>query len=512
MSPSRVGLPGSVAEALLDQAPDAVLLVDTTGVIRFANPAVTRLLGYPSDALVGRLIETLVPDRYRDSHSQVRATYEARPAVREMGARVVALAARREDGGEVPVEIRLAPVEVDGLTFTVATVRDVSERRAMVEELKSARLAAERADRAKTRFLATASHDLRQPLQTLQLLAGALLRQVSSGSAAELVNRQLRALDGMAELLNTLLDVSKLESGAVQPVRSSVALPTLFAELGRHFEAAAAARRLRLSVSCAPVAVHTDRVLLRQLLQNLLNNAIKFTPRGGVSLAATESAEGVRITVQDTGIGIPAGELERIFDEYYQVASGSSEQRGFGLGLTIVRQLARILGLTLAVDSAPGSGTAFNVLVPPALCLGPAAVESGVPAGVAVGEASLKPRVLIVEDDGAVRTALELLLSLDGYPVRSAATASAAIAAFRDEGDGIDIVLTDYHLDDGATGLGVLRTLRELAGRDLPAVVLSGDTSPILASLAGLNRVRVLRKPVDAAVLVTTMEELFGGT
>lgn len=510
MGPSPAGLPPALAEAILEQAPDALVLVDGRGLIRFVNPAVTALLGYPAAALLGQAVETLIPERFRSAHTRYRDLYSASPVAREMGARVVALSARTASGEEIPVEIRLAPVVAGGDHYTVAALRDVRDRRQIMDELREARLVAERADRAKTRFLATASHDLRQPLQTLQLLAGALVRQVQDTPAADLVTRQLRALDAMADLLNALLDVSRLESGGVQPILAEVSLRELCTDLGRHFEAAATARGLALAVSCPEVTVRTDRVLLRQLLQNLVSNALKFTREGGVRVTVTDAAGALVITVADSGIGIPPEELGRIFDEYYQVAGVHTEQRGFGLGLTIVRQLARLLGLGLDVESAPGQGTSFRLTLPPELRVATATAATPRAGTVTPASAALKPAVLIVEDDAPVRSALELLLSLEGYPVRAVGTAAAAIATFREFGHDIDIVLTDYHLGEGETGLGVLRQLRELAGRDLPAVVLSGDTSSFVANLAATERVRVLRKPVDPAVLVATMEALFG--
>jgi PAS domain S-box-containing protein len=504
------GLPAGTAEALLGQAPDALLLVDAGGVIRYANPAVWPLLGYAPEDLHGKPIETLVPERYRDIHRRYRTSFTAAPVAREMGARIVALSAQCADGGEIPVEIRLAPLQSGGQRYIVAAVRDVSDRRQMMEELAAARQVAERANAAKTRFLATASHDLRQPLQTLQLLAGALIRQLEGQPAADLVLRQLRALDSMADLLNVLLDVSKLESGGIQPSPTEVSLPELFAELERHFEAAAASRGLGVTATSPPLVVRADRVLLRQLLQNLVSNALKFTREGGVRLEARELPEGVVLTVTDTGIGIAAPDLERIFDEYFQVAGASAGQGGFGLGLTIVRRLASLLQIGLAVESTPGHGTTFRLTLPPeALVTAPAAPVAALGAARAAG-AALKPAVLIVEDDVPVRTALELLLSLEGYPVKSAGTAAEAVATFSKHRDEIDIVLTDYHLDDEETGLSVLRELRAIAGRDLPAVVLSGDTSSIVGNLAAIDRVRVLRKPVDVALLVGAMEALFG--
>jgi PAS domain S-box-containing protein len=514
MPPSPLGLPGGTAESILSQAPDALLLVDPAGVIRYANPAVGPLLGYAPEDLQGRPVEDLVPERFRETHVRYRTLFSAAPVAREMAARVVALSARRADGREIPVEIRLAPLESGDGRYVVAAMRDVSERRRMLEDLQAARQEAERANRAKTRFLVTASHDLRQPLQTLQLLAGALVRQLEGQPAADLVMRQLRAMDSMADLLNVLLDVSKLESGGVRPTLAEVSMADLFMELARHFEAAAASRGLAMTVAAPPLVIRSDRVLLRQLLQNLVSNALKFTREGGVHLAAMHLHGVVVVTVTDTGIGIAAPDLERIFDEYFQVAGAGAGagagQGGFGLGLTIVRRLASLLNIQVAVESAPGQGTTFRLTLPAdALVTSPAA--AGPPSGNSLpAGAALKPAVLIVEDDAPVRAALELLLSLEGYPVQSAGTAADALALFRAHRDEIDIVLTDYHLDNEETGLSVLKQLRTIAGRDLPAVVLSGDTSSIVGNLVAIDRVRVLRKPADVAQLVGAMEALFG--
>jgi PAS domain S-box-containing protein len=510
MPPIHFGLPGGAAEAILSQAPDALLLVDATGVIRYANPAVWPLLGYAPEDLHGKPVEVLVPERFRDTHVRYRTLFTAAPMAREMAARVVALSAQRADGGEIPVEIRLAPLDSGDGRYVVAAIRDVSDRRQMLEDLQAARQEAERANRAKTRFLVTASHDLRQPLQTLQLLAGALVRQLEGQPAADLVMRQLRAMDSMADLLNVLLDVSKLESGGVRPTLAEVSLADLLLELARHFEAAAASRGLGMTVSAPPLVIRSDRVLLRQLLQNLVSNALKFTREGGVRLEAVEVAGRVVVTVTDTGIGIAAADLERIFDEYFQVAGAGAGQGGFGLGLTIVRRLASLINIQLAVESTPGRGTTFRLTLPAdALVAAPA--TAGPTPGVALpAGTALKPAVLIVEDDAPVRTALELLLSLEGYPVQSAGTAADALKVFAAHRDEIDIVLTDYHLDNGETGLSVLKQLRAMAGRDLPAVVLSGDTSSIVGNLAAIDRVRVLRKPADVAQLVAAMETLFG--
>jgi len=505
-----VNLSPSAAEQIVAEAPDALLLVDGSGLVTYANGAVTRLFGYQPEELVGRSVETLVPEHLRDVHRRYRGGFAAAPAAREMGARLVTLSARRRDGSEFPVEIRLAPISRPEGPCVVAAVRDVSDRRQMTEQLREAREVAEAANRTKSRFLATASHDLRQPLQTLQLLNAALARQVLSPAGQDIVDRQERALRSMSELLNTLLDISRLESGTIRPVIVPVPVGEVLTDLRRQFEEIAGARGLALSVDDCGEAVLADRVLFRQMLQNLLTNAFQYTRLGSVKVSVRRGPEQLAIEVADTGVGIPQDELARIFDEYYRVEQAGEGRRGFGLGLTIVRQIGRLLGFNVGVESVVGRGTTFRITIPAAR-LAQATIPPPPPVPARSEPAvALKPAVLVVEDDDAVRGALELVLQVEGYPVLVAATAEAAVALFAREGPNIDLLVTDFHLNGPTNGLQVLDALRQAAGRDLPAVVLSGDTSPVLDSLGDRARVELLRKPVDAGLLVQRLEDLFG--
>jgi two-component system, sensor histidine kinase len=507
----RPGLAPSIALRVVEQAPDALLLVDAAGLIVYANKAVASLFGYGSDELTGRSIECLVPERFRDVHARYRKGFNATPAAREMGARMVALSAVRRDGSEFPTEIRLAPIYESGQLLVVAAVRDISERARITEELRAAQAEADGANQAKSRFLATASHDLRQPLQTLQLLTAALGRQVD-GPATEIIERQQHALQSMAELLNTLLDISKLESGTVKPVLADVSVGELLAEIRQQVEQLATARGLALTITTGNEFLHTDRVLLRQMVQNLLTNALQYTRVGGVGIVTARTATHFTIEVTDTGVGIAPDQIERIFDEYYRVERPGAGRRGSGLGLNIVRQISRLLGYEVQVASELGRGTTFRLLIPADRLVEPVAGAAIVPADryAETSEALLKPAVLIIEDDDAVRGALELILKLDGYPVWVAATAAAAMQLFAREGPNIDLVVTDFHLNGPENGLQLLDSLRATAGRDLPAVVLSGDTSPILRHVGALSRVQLLRKPVEARHLIRTLEQLFG--
>ncbi|MBM4197626.1 MAG: PAS domain S-box protein [Gammaproteobacteria bacterium] len=502
------GLHGQIVE----QAPDALLLVDAAGTVVFANAAVSTLFGYESADLVGQGIEVLVPERSRGVHARLRTGFGAAPATREMGSRLVTLSGRRRDGSEFPAEIRLAPLRHGADQLVLAAVRDVTDRRRISEALAAARAAADSANSAKSRFLATASHDLRQPLQTLQLLGAALERRVTDTGLLDLLARQQAAIAAMGELLNSLLDITRLESGALQPAITIIPLADLLGDLQRQFEAIAASRRLTLAVGATQVCLRTDRVLLRQVLQNLLNNAFKFTREGGVTVAVAATADGIDIAVADTGIGISAADLERVFDEYYRVDAPGIEARGFGLGLTIVRQIARLLGYAVTAASQPGVGTTFTLRIPAAAIADGVGIASPAAFAAPQGSAAAKPALLVVEDDEPVREALALLLGAEGYPVRSAASAADAEALFAEQGGAIDLVVSDFHLEAGRTGAELVATLRAAADRDLPAVILSGDTTSAMEKVRSLPRSTLLRKPVDGARLVEVIEALFGAS
>ncbi len=501
---------GTAAEQIVRQSPDALILVGQDGRIVYVNGAVTALFGYAADELVGRGIEQLVPKRFQAMHERYRQAFMAASVTREMGARVVDLSAVRKDGTEFPTEIRLAPIDVDGVNFVVAAVRDVTDRRRATEELQSARAEADRANRSKSRFLATASHDLRQPLQTLQLLTAALARQVTDPGGAALIQRQQSALDAMADLLNVLLDITKLESGTLQPALEDVVISDVVMDLQRQFQDVATARGLTLTIEPCHDSIRTDRVLFRQMLQNLLNNGLQYTRAGGVRLRTVIDPAHLVIEVADTGIGISKDQQERIFEGYYRIETPGISGRGFGLGLTIVRQICQLLGYDVSIESKEGYGTTFRIAIP--LCH---RTEAGARPAVQVkpdldAPDVPKPAVLIVEDDNAVREALSLLLKIEGYPTFVAESPEAATAIFAREGSRIDFVITDFHLGNTLNGLQLLDELRAAANRDLPAVVLSGQASPLLDELESLSRVVLLRKPVDARRLIQTLETLFG--
>lgn len=496
-----------ITQHLLRFSPDALIVIDERGQIHFANETVTEMFGYPPAALIDRSVDVLVPERFRAKHGKHIGSYVQAPNNREMGARIADLFALRADGTEFPAGIRLAPFRIGEKLFIAAAIRDTSERRLINEELVAAREEAERANRAKSRFLATASHDLRQPLQTIRLLNAALLKIVPQPDVREILQQEGQAIESMTRLLNALLDISRLESGTIEPMMSEVSIAELFAELRSEFESVARARDIEFRVDWPALVISTDRTLFAQLLQNLLGNALKYTDRGAVRLGCTEIGGRVAITIQDTGIGIPADKLERIFDEYYQVDTHGTKRLGVGLGLAIVKEVARLLGFSVRIASELGKGTQAYVQIPERFIV---AAAAPVNPAVAVSSAGLsrKSRLLLVEDNDGVRIATETFLKFEGHETLSAPSVAEAEKLFADLQSG-DIVIADYHLDGHNTGLDLLLGLRARVGHDVPGIILSGDLPSVLRAVKSpVDNCKFLSKPVDIGALVDAIAEL----
>ena len=354
---------------VVEQAPDAIVLVDMTGAIVYANRRVAHLFGIAPANLIGQSIETLIPERFRAKHAGYRQTYAREPRVRPMGDTRLQLAGRRADGSELPVDIHLAPIQSDGQHWTLAVIRDATERYRFVDELQQARRAAEEVARAKGEFLAMAAHDLSQPEQTLEFVISAIERgRMQPSELTELAALASTSLARMRELLKMLIEISRLESGTMNVIEEPIRVADIYDDLARQFGPAAQAKALRfVKQPCAHI-VQTDPALLRGLLANLVSNAIRYTAQGEVGIQCVAGADGgLRLAVRDTGIGIPGDQLQAIFEDFHRLEEGrQSQQDGFGLGLGIVRRLSMLLGFPVTVDSTVGRGSTFGVEIPPA--------------------------------------------------------------------------------------------------------------------------------------------------
>ena len=513
--------PPELARSALDAAPDAMIIIDASGLIRFANRQVFALFGHDHDSIVGKSIESLMPTRFRARHVGHREQYTQTVRVRPMGAGLD-LFALRKDGSEFPVEISLSPIRDGDELLVAAAIRDVTDRIRARQELIAAREAAERAreiadhareiaDRAnqgKSRFLATASHDLRQPLQTLALLNGSLRRLVSEADVLEAIGQQEVAIGAMSRLLNALLDISKLESGAIKPEPTDFTVLSLFEELSHEFAGLAARKGLELRIEPCRDCVHSDPSLVEQILRNLLSNAIKYTDQGHVLLHCVhDQGNLVRIEVLDTGIGIPADQIPLIYDEFYQVGVPTNSTRdGYGLGLSIVQRLVKLLRLGFDVRSEVGKGSVFAVLLPAATGSVPGAIER--PQDEVRRTQQLgRTHILLVEDDRGVRDATRLLLKVEGYRVTAAGSLGEALEAARADAT-IDMLLTDYHLGNGETGIQLITAFREVVGKPVKAVLMTGDTSSAVRDLPLDARVRIASKPIKAEELLALLRSL----
>ncbi len=373
---------------------------------------------------------------------------------------------------------RISPyrTQENGVEGVVITFVDITERRHIADALEAAKRRAETASIAKSRFLAAASHDLRQPLQTLTLLQGLLEMSVTGDRATNLVSRLGETLASMTGMLNTLLDINQIDSGTVHAEPIDFPISDLLERLRDEFAYYAESKGLELRVVRCGLSVHSDPTLLEQMLRNLLSNAMKYTQRGTVLLGCRRRGETVSIEVWDTGIGIADQDFQAIFEEYHQVDNAARERsRGLGLGLSIVQRLGNLLGHRVGVRSRLGKGSVFSIEVPTVAVAGKA--ERPVADGKVEVPQARAGSILVIEDDPEMRDLLALVLTDDGQRVSVAPDGASAIDMVSRGVVRPDLLLADYNLPHGMTGLQCAVKLRQLTRRAIPAIILSGDIS-----------------------------------
>jgi len=414
-------------------------------------------------------------------------------------------AARLPDGGLV-ISIADVSKRVDaeaGLERSNATLEGrVEERTAALlranSELERARRKADAANRDKTRFLAAASHDLLQPLNAARLYTATLLErteQTETGSLAHSIEASLNAVE---EIMSALLDMSRIDSGALKPVAAPFQIRDLMQKVGVEFTPLATEKSIRLSLVDSSAVANADRALVGRIVQNLVSNAIKYTRPGGRVLVGVRRRGGrIRLDVVDSGIGFSREQHQLLFAEFSRLEQGARMAQGLGLGLSIVERLVDVMGLTLDLESVEGKGSRFSLYLPKGKIEKPDMVE-----GERVGEtASLSGlRILCVDNERAILDAMEGLLRGWGCDVRSARSLRDIDRDQLLVGWLPDLVLMDYHLDQ-TSGLDAVEWLRHNVGGHLPAALVTADRTAAVRALAEERGITVVTKPVKPAAL-----------
>ncbi len=393
-------------------------------------------------------------------------------------------------------------IDVTERRKVLVSIDDITDAKAKAGELAAAKQEAERANVAKSRFLAAASHDLRQPLQTMSLLQGMLADDISEPTASNLIKRLEKTIGIMSSLLDNLLNINQLEAGAIEPKLIDFDVGDLLRQLHGEFELQALNSGLALRAVPCHLRVHSDPRLLEQILRNMLSNATKYTNHGKVLLGCRRHGNSLSIEVCDTGTGIPETELSAIFKEFHQLENHAGRQpKGLGLGLAIVQRIADLIKAPISVRSRLGRGSIFAVEVP--LAVGPAPLDLPARSETDVNDRVLERghAVLIVEDDLEVRDTLKLALDSRGYRALTARDGAQALDMIGERGSDLGLIIADYNLP-GPDGIEVVSKIEEAVGRKIPAILLTGDISAAaLREIAGKGHVH-LYKPADGRKLM----------
>ncbi len=366
----------------------------------------------------------------------------------------------------------------------------------LIEQLKEQKEIAEQASVAKSKFLAAASHDLRQPLHALGLFASALDERIRFPEVRVLVGNINQSVAALEQLFNALLDVSRLDAGVIQPKRRHFKVKELIERLQPEYAAQARQRGLQFHSEGDDITVYSDPTLLETMLRNLIGNALRFTPSGSVTVGWHSDGTQVSLDVRDTGIGISEAESALIFQEFLQLHNPERDRsKGLGLGLAIVKRLSALLHSTISVQSTPGKGSVFTLALPQG---DSAQISTAHTAEIQQLENDTALQVLVIDDERAIRDAMTTLLQNWGHQVIAVASLDEAMQQLQTAPDAI---IADYRLRDARTGIEAIRTLRHNWNDSIPTLIITGDTAPERLREAQDSGYSFMHKPVNAAKL-----------
>lgn len=477
---------------------------DPCGRPRWVNPAVERITGWTRQECLAMpdFPLPMIHEADRAQMAELLVTAAAGSTGNDVEFRVL-----RKDGGLGWAAMSWQPIAApDGTNLGFRTsIRDIAKRKRAEELLMLAKREAEQANKAKSQFLAAASHDLRQPLQAMSMCTATLQRMPLPEAAREVVEDIRRCLSACNDLLGGLLDVSRLDAGAVQPKSAVFAIGDVLETIEAEFRGQAAAKGLGFVVVQSSAFVETDMQLLSDILANLVSNAVRYTRTGRILVGCRLRGALVRLEVRDTGVGIAPAEIDRIFDEFYQIGNQARDRRkGLGLGLAIVRRLAALTGLAVGVHSLPGRGSTFWVEVPRA------SRDEGQAAAAdrCVGADDLAIDglcVAVIDDERAQLKAMEQFLAICGCSVIAAGSADELLERLAAHAGRIDALVVDFRLQDGLTGADAIARIRHRLGREIPALIVTGDTDPKRLADARASGSALLNKPVDPQALLSAL-------
>jgi signal transduction histidine kinase len=374
-------------------------------------------------------------------------------------------------------------------------------RDSLVDELRQQKETAEQAVKAKSNFLASASHDLRQPLHALGLFHDALRYRIKEPESLEIMDKVSRSTQALNELLHSMLDISKLDASVVENNPKNIHLKSFLQPIFAEFNARAKDKGLRFNTSVEDsLYVYADSILFERVIRNLIDNAVKYTEKGSVGIVAYQLNDCIDINIVDTGIGIPDDQLENVFSEFNQLGNPERDkQKGLGLGLSIVKRLCVLMDVDIDLQSQEGKGSEVVVSVPS----GGQTIETSTSYtdSISAGEST----VLIIEDDIAILDGMSLLLETFGFNVLKAITSKQAMRASSEVRP--DLIIADYRLPGNEDGLELIDAVRAYHLQYIPAILVTGDTAPERIKITESADVIVLHKPVDPSILEETIEK-----
>ena len=405
---------------------------------------------------------------------------------------------------QAPFLFAIVDVARSGNASFVRVLRLQYEKEALVEDLQRQKEVAEEASRSKSRFLASASHDLRQPIHALSMFVGALSEHATNDEMRRLIGHIETSIQAMDGLFGSLLDISRLDAGVVRPQIQSIALNQVLERVCRDYAGDAEDKRLTLRFVPTSAHIQSDPVLFERILRNLVSNAVRYTEVGGVLVGCRRGSE-IKLQVWDTGKGVAGGEQDRIFDEFYQIDNPERDRtRGLGLGLAIVKRLAELLRHPLEMRSTLGKGSVFALSLPVAPNdAGRDVAQPAFPAATLAGVL-----ILVIDDEPLVLEGMKSLLSGWGAKVIAAESYLGMVRQIADCGEKPDLILCDFRLPGDENGIDVIRQLQTEYNEDIPAVLVTGDTASDRLKLARDSGFMVLHKPVPNSRLRATISNI----